>query len=387
MVKRNVEDMVKEQLDATAQILKVNISHLLSEGFPVQDIFNAYAEEENIYYMALMDENDRILAWSSRFDGYLPLSEKSLQNRESWIIQSPAGKIFNMISSFSLDKNKNYSLYLGYSMDGVEQLFHHTRSSFYLMFGIMFAVGILFFFGIYRLQYHYLAQKQTADEEKNEKERYRELSAFTSSVAHEIKNPLNSLSLLFELIHKQASPEMDTDLLAGKREIQKISRIVDRFSASLKPLNLNKTRFSLDEMLREITEYFSRESGGFGPGNIDWDIPENSEITGDRELLTQAFTNLLKNALEATPSGKIFIAASEEKKQTVISVRDEGRGMSPEERKKAFDPFFSGKEKGMGIGLYLTRKIIEAHKGKVDFDTESGLGTTFHIYLPRGDHD
>ena len=272
-------------------------------------------------------------------------------------------------------------------MDGVEQLFRHTRSSFYLMFGIMFALGILFFFGIYRLQYHYLAQKQTSDEEKNEKERYLELSAFTSGVAHEIKNPLNSLSLLFEFIHKQASPEMETDLLASKREIQKISRIVDRFSASLKPLNLNKTRFSLDEMLSEITESFSRESGGFEPGNIGWGIPENREITGDRELLTQAFTNLLKNALEATPSGKIFITASEEKKQTIISVQDEGRGMNPEEREKAFDPFFSGKEKGMGIGLYLTRKIIEAHKGRVDFDTESGLGTTFHIYLPRGDHD
>ena len=113
-IKDKVEKLVDEQLQATAGILKVNFSHLLKENYTPEDIFAQFSGEENIYYMALLDEDRRIMGWHSQFEGYLPLSKESLNKERTWIIDSPAGKIFNSFSSFSLPDGKNYFLYLGF---------------------------------------------------------------------------------------------------------------------------------------------------------------------------------------------------------------------------------------------------------------------------------
>ena len=385
-VKKNVEALVEEQLFATAGILKVNISHLIEEDFQVEKIFNLNLLDTNIYYMALLDENHNIQGWSSRFEGFLPISKKSLGDKTSWIIDSPTGKIFNILSPYSTENGRTHYLYLGYSMNNIERMFQQTRKSFYFILGIMFSVGIAFFFGLYKLQNNYFAKKQEAEEEKKEKERYREISAFTSGVAHEIKNPLNSLALLFELFHKRNYPCPKEDLEAGKKEIQKISRIIDRFSASLKPLTLNRTRLALKQLVDEVKESLLKEVGD-EISKIQSLSGESIEVFGDSDLLFQAFYNLFKNAVEATESGRIHITAETHKTVVTIKIHDEGRGMSHNESLKAFEPFFSSKTEGMGIGLYLTRKIIEAHNGKIEFHTILGKGSTFIIELPGRGHE
>ena len=132
-----------------------------------------------------------------------------------------------------------------------------------------------------------------------EKERYKEISAFTSGVAHEIKNPLNSLALLFELLGKKIPDEFEQDISLGSREIQKISRVIDHFSAWLKPLDLKKEKLTLKELMADLQDSITRE-------DINIRYAEEGEVVvhADKGLLSQAISNLLQNSLEATDKGE-----------------------------------------------------------------------------------
>jgi signal transduction histidine kinase len=382
-IKNKTEELVKEQLQATAEILKVDISHLLKENYSIDEIFEPYSRRENIYYMALLNEKKEVLSWSSQFEGYLPLSLQSITDEESWIIDSPAGKIFNYFSTLSAREEKSYFLYLGYSLKNLEEMIIYSRRNFFFIFGLITVIGIVFFLGIYQLQGHYLEKKREAAEEKKEKERYREISAFTSGVGHEIKNPLNSVSLIFELLQKKAPPDLQEEVGEGKEEIQKISRIIDQFASTLRPLKLSKETFALEGVVMSVRRSLIRESD---EAEVEIRYLESSSIAlkADKDLLSQALHNILRNSIEASGGGVISIKAQKKKKKVFIKIEDSGRGMAEEEKLHIFEPFFSGKKKGLGVGLYLTKKIVEAHEGKIEVQSKIGLGTTFLIQIPGG---
>lgn len=322
------------------------------------------------------------MAWRSRFEGYLPLSIETAEEKESWIIDSPAGKIFNFFSSFSTRDSKTYFLYLGYSLNDLEIMIAHSRNNFFAIFALFCTAGIVFFIGLYFLQNRYLANKREVAKHKEEKERYREISAFTSGVAHEIKNPLNSLSLLFETLHKKVPPSLHEETSLGKAEIQKIAKIIDQFSASLKPFKLNKKTFLFKDLVREAWNSLSQETQSKA---VDLRYSQNSpvELYADVRLINQALYNLLRNALEATDAGHIFVHAVRQKKKVKITIKDQGIGIPEQDHENIFTPFFSRKKKGMGIGLFLTKKIIETHEGEIKVESSSGEGTTFSIIIPE----
>jgi len=382
-IKNKTENLVKEQLQAAAEILKINISHFLRENYSVAEIFDSLSGKEDIYYIALLDEDKNVLGWSSRFEGYLPLSLDTVEAEESWIIDSPAGKIFNFFSPFSPDEGKNCYLYVGYSLENLQEMIGYSRRNFFLIFGLIFVIGVILFLGFYQVQRSYLGKKEEAEAEKAEKERYREISAFTSGVGHEIKNPLNSLSLLLELLHKKVPEALQDDIALGKEEIQKISRIIDQFSASLKPIELNKERFSLAGMVSNVKDSLSRE---YDISEVEISYSESSSVylEADKNLISQAFFNLLRNSLDASERGLISIHAEQKKRAAEVRIEDSGSGIPEENQERIFEPFFSTKKKGLGVGLYLTKKIIEAHEGRIEVRSQKGQGTVFVIHIPGG---
>lgn len=382
-IKKKVEGLVEEQLQATAEILKVNFSHFLGEDYEADKVFNLYTNEENIYYMALFNESREILSWKSRFEGYLPIAKESMQMQGSWIINSPVGKIFNSFSSFTLPEGETYYLYLGYSLNDLQDMMAHSRRNFYLIFSLIIVVGIVFSVGLYQLQIHYMDKKSELEEEKKEKERYREISALTSGVAHEIKNPLNSLSLLFELLIKKGPSSDSETIVSGREEVAKISRIVDQFSSSLKPIELSKNAFPLEGEIKSVQESLKKIAKEKG---VDIQYLQDSSVTlfADRVLLSQAIYNIVKNAIEASEGGDVDITVKKVRKKVFISVKNSGRGMDEKEKSRVFEPFYSKKKGGMGIGLYLTRKIVEAHGGDLDLVSSAQNGTTFTMRIPGG---
>jgi signal transduction histidine kinase len=306
-----------------------------------------------------------------------------MREQDSWIIDSPAGKIFNSFSSFTVPGGNTYYLYLGYSLSDLQEMMAHSRRNFYSIFGLIVLVGIVFSIGLYQIQTHYMDKKAELEEEKRQKERYREISALTSGVAHEIKNPLNSLALLFELLAKKGASTESEAIVSGREEVAKISRIVDLFSSSLKPIELSKTNFSVEDEIESVQESLGKTAKERG---VDIRLSRESSVTlfADRVLLSQAIHNVAKNAVEASDGGDVVITVKKERKKVLISVKDSGRGMDEEEKARVFEPFYSTKKGGMGIGLYLTRKIVEAHGGDIDVVSNAKIGTTFTIGIPGG---
>jgi signal transduction histidine kinase len=380
-LKNRTEALVRSQLKATAGILRVTVSHLLDEGGSPAGILDSLISEEDIYFIALLDGDKNVLAWNSRFEGYLPLSLREARPEESGIIDSPAGKIFSEFSAIPRPDGGRDYLYLGYTLTGMEEMIALSRRTSFLLSGLFLLVGLAFFRALYQLQSRYMAKTREAETERLEKERFREISAFTSGVAHEIKNPLNSLSLLFELLVKKASPEGRRELDLGKAQVLTIARIVDRFSSVIKPIQPVASSLELDDVVSLAAASLGAEEPE-ASARLRIETVPGLRLSGDSEMLAQALLNILKNAVEASPSTPVWLEARRNKKKVEIQVRDEGPGLPPGAVGRIFEPFFSTKETGMGIGLFLTKKIIEAHGGKIDVRSREGKGTEFRIELP-----
>jgi signal transduction histidine kinase len=226
-----------------------------------------------------------------------------------------------------------------------------------------------------------MTKAREAEAERVEKERFREISAFTSGVAHEIKNPLNSLALLFELLDRKASPETRGDLNLGKAQVRTIARIVDRFSRAVKTIQPDVQPLAIEDLLRQAADSLDAEIPGAAT-RLRVQAAPGVHLSGDRELLGQALLNVLKNAVEASADAPVRVEGLRSGRSVEIRVCDEGPGLTPEAQVHIFEPFYTTKDKGMGIGLYLTKRIIEAHGGTIKVLDRAGKGTEFRIELP-----
>jgi len=386
-IQARVEALVQEQLSATASILKVNINSLLEQGVPESEVLNRYSGLEDIYFIALLDSEERILDWRSQFEGYLPFSRRNRPAAGFWILDSPEGQIFNHYSSFTTSTGAKYNLYLGYSLKRLDLLLDYSRRNFYLLLGILAITGLIIFAGVYRLHSYYQHASEEAVLQAQEKERFKEISGFTAGVAHEVKNPLNSLALLFELLEKKAPGELTGQVNLGKKEIQKIAGIIDRFSEVIKPLSLKPEKIVFNEILTEELKSLQKEAAHRGV-KLETEVPQTITVKGDRLLLARVINNLIRNSLDASGPGKtVKVRATIKKKNLLFSVEDEGPGIDLEKVEEVFEPFFSTKSGGLGVGLYLARKIIEAHQGRIYFKNKLEGGAIFFVEIPGGEYE
>jgi signal transduction histidine kinase len=382
-IRAKTEELVHEQLQASARIIALGVRHDLEDGVGPGGILDRYESEDNVYFMALLDARESVVDWISRFEGYLPFSRKSIPAGGTWTIDSPAGPILNVYMPLTVKSGERYALYLGYSLRSLEAMTARSRANFLLLFGALAVVGLLFFRGIYALHRGSLLRAEEAVAEKKEKERYKALSGFTAGIAHEIKNPLNGLALLFEKFMKKAPADLREDLAHGDAEVRKISDIIDRFSDSVRPLSLAKTDVRLDEVLGEVRSALETDSQAKSVP-IRVSTKGADRLWADRELLRQALLNLVRNALDATARGEVRVSTEYAGRFVRIRVEDTGAGLPPGAPDRLFEPFFSTKAAGMGVGLYLVRKIAEAHGGTVSAAPRPKGGASFVLEIPRG---
>jgi signal transduction histidine kinase len=217
-------------------------------------------------------------------------------------------------------------------------------------------------------------------------ERLANLGRITAGVAHEVKNPLNSMRIWLENL-KASLPDADGLPAQAVRvldsEIDRLDSVVKRFLDFTRPPEMHQEESSLKEILEEI---LAVERPEFDKANIKLEAPLDAGVGNvlvDRPLLKQALMNLLVNALEATPAGgHLFVALRRRGEMAEIEIRDTGRGIAPEHRQRIFQLFFTTRPGGSGIGLASTFRTVQLHNGSIEFDSEVGRGTTFRINLP-----
>ena len=212
------------------------------------------------------------------------------------------------------------------------------------------------------------------------------ISRITGGVAHEVKNPLNAILMHVELARmKLATGDSDLkpqmDIIAS--EIVRLDRVVKTFLDFTKPVELHPADVPLEGFVNDIAELARPLAETAKIEVIVEQQTEGASISVDLDLVKQAMLNVVINAIDAMPDGgQLRFQSSVNGQDAEIRISDTGCGIPPGDRAKIFGLYFTTKEKGSGIGLAMTFRIVQLHDGTIDFTSEPGKGTTFIICLP-----
>jgi two-component system sensor histidine kinase HydH len=231
-------------------------------------------------------------------------------------------------------------------------------------------------------------------------DRLASIGTLSAGMAHEIKNPLVTLKTFTQLLpERYEDPDFrDTFSSLVGNEVKRIDSIVNqllRFARPAKP-SLQPTRLHeiIDNTLRLVQQQLKQKGINL---RKEYNVPTDL-IQGDSDLLVQAFLNFFMNAIDAMENGgELAVSTALFEQETAqstflgvpatetclrLSIRDNGKGIKPEDIPHVFDPFFTTKSSGTGLGLSVSHGIIHEHHGQIDVESEVGVGTSFHVVFP-----
>jgi two-component system sensor histidine kinase AtoS len=220
-------------------------------------------------------------------------------------------------------------------------------------------------------------------EEKRRTEALKTLGIFTTGVAHEIRNPLTAIKGFAQILEKKF--ENDGDELKYTRtilnEVKRLEDIVKDLLMYGRPSPPNKVQSNISNVIKDSISLLNEK---MNEKNIvvEVDINYDPKFNFDPKQMEQVILNLLLNAIESSDfNGKVIIKTKKYEDGILIEVKDFGFGIKDEDKEKIFTPFFTTKEKGTGLGLPISQKLVEMHNGKIWFHSDQN-GTSFFVYLP-----
>jgi signal transduction histidine kinase len=227
---------------------------------------------------------------------------------------------------------------------------------------------------------------QDAEAAVRRSDRLAALGQLTAGLAHELRNPLGTIRGSAEMLTKNIGGENEIAReLAGfiSSEVDRTNSLITRFLEFARPLRLRLSKTDLGLVIDSAIAELERHNPPLPVTLIRNYSPDIPALELDGELMQRVFYNLLLNATQATPAGGTVTVKTRAANGTVeAAVIDRGSGIAPEHLENIFNPFFTTKTDGVGLGLAIVSKIIDEHGGRVTVDSEIGKGSVFRVFLP-----
>jgi signal transduction histidine kinase len=229
-------------------------------------------------------------------------------------------------------------------------------------------------------------QLREAEAQVRRTERLAALGQLSAGLAHEIRNPLSTIKGSAEVLLKNVDANgAVAHELAGfiSSEVDRTNALVTRFLDFARPLQLRMEKTEIAEVIDEAVAQVEKYTPPLDVSIYTNYSPDIPPFPMDRQLIERVLYNLILNAAQASPSeGSITVKTRQVGDTVEISVIDRGSGIAAKDRESIFNPFFTTKSSGVGLGLAIVSKIIDEHGGQITVESEPGAGSVFHVFLP-----
>jgi signal transduction histidine kinase len=389
-------------------ISRKEIDSLLKGGQQViithkgDDLIIGVRMADTILFLRLSPEELKPLRKKQIVKSIIENEEKRLDIAEI-NIYDPSGHIYlasgkkpNMVLRIAKPLNRNY--FPGYTMEILTSnrlavdTYKKTSTNFVIILLFLAFGGAAGIYVIFRLERKHAERLSEMEKNMVMKERLVSLGRLASGMAHEIRNPLNAISISIQRLKREFMPEEQKkeeyhqflDIVRG--ELLRVNKIVEEFLLSTKagqPMEPEALRTIIEEVVTIL-----REKAGSKHIVIENRSDADTIINCQKERMKQVFYNLITNSIEAMKrAGSIEISTTREDSMLIISIRDTGPGVRKEDLSRIFEYHYTTKDKGMGLGLPISYMIVKDHGGDIQAMSEEGKGTTFSIRLPMREEE
>ena len=380
--------------------VSVNPSQMkdLRRRFTIQSVLNAMDFGQGVEYLSVFDRSLTLVAQTKNADiedtldvAFLRSVQEIGQPQSRFHPISDEREVFEIATMLRLEAEPYGVIQVGLSSSPIRNILSLATRNVALSVAVLLALGITGVVLVYVNQNRHLQKLKEMEERAQAAERLLSIGKLGAGLAHEIRNPLNAVGMAIQRLHREFLPQeeekaKDFGQFMGviREEIKRLNRIVDRFVQFSKPDRLALAPSSLVDLLDNLMLLFDEEVKTRSivvEKEVDPKLP--SPIM-DKGKITQALINIVTNSLHAMEGGgRLSIKAEMDRKDWItIVVTDTGTGLAEKEIEKIFDYSYTTREKGLGLGLPIARKIIEEHGGRIAIESEAGKGTTVSIFLP-----
>jgi len=351
--------------------------------------------------LATAAERELAQTMQTAFENYLQEAAPLLEKGVRGIRRDTAAQLSGEIAAKSQDllrlcddmvraQQVAWRQVLGESQDALANLNRLLRLSVFLLIALLGLIVALIYRALIVPLRSRLSESQAVIERQ---EKLASLGTLAAGVAHEIRNPLTAIKLrLFSLKNSLPTGVADAeDMEVIGNEINRLERIVKDFLQFARPSEPDLTPVLIGELLQEVCDLLEPPLARQGIRLII-EASDPIRLKADRQQVKQVLINLIQNAAESIgQNGSVVVRARQgmgrlanaQAPAAILEVADTGKGIPPEIGDRLFDPFFSTKEGGTGLGLPIAARIVEKHGGYLQYQTQRNAGTTFSVVLPR----
>jgi signal transduction histidine kinase len=358
---------------------------------------------QGLAYLVITDSQGAVLGATGSVpekwrEGEMPLAEILAGKRriESRNVVHSGRSLLDMAAPFVMNDKIVGVVRIGLERESMDRILEENRRNIYIFSFLIVVIALLAMWLLFHNQNRHLAGIVEMERQLDKAERLSALGQLAAGVAHEIRNPLNAVSMASQRLKREFQPAdenkaVEFQSLAGviRDEIRRLNGIIEEFLTFSKSRRLDFHDYPVAEVLQKIVNLIREEAAVRGIQiRTQWG-PDGTVVPMDMDKLQQALLNIIKNAMESIEGGGTIDIAVDRKSGNKVSVRiaDTGCGMTSEEVERIFSPEYTTKEKGLGLGLPLAHEIIRGHSGEILVFSDRGSGTTFEIVLPEKENN